>query len=41
MDWRGVLEVQLPIMVGASILCVGLFSLQRRFETVRWMNKGS
>jgi omega-6 fatty acid desaturase (delta-12 desaturase) len=39
--WREVLLVHGPIMVVASILGVGLFSLQHRFETARWMNKGA
>jgi omega-6 fatty acid desaturase (delta-12 desaturase) len=41
LGWRQVLLVQLPIMVVASILGVGLFSLQHRFATARWMDKNS
>jgi omega-6 fatty acid desaturase (delta-12 desaturase) len=37
--WREVLEVQLPIMIVASILGVWLFSLQHRFETTQWAKR--
>lgn len=40
LGWQAVLLVHLPIMVVASILGIGLFSLQHRFETARWMDKG-
>jgi acyl-lipid omega-6 desaturase (Delta-12 desaturase) len=39
--WQEVLLVHLSIMVVASILGIGLFSLQHRFETARWMDKGT
>jgi acyl-lipid omega-6 desaturase (Delta-12 desaturase) len=38
--WREVLEVQIPIMIVASILGVWLFSLQHRFETTHWAKRG-
>jgi len=41
LGWRQVLLVYGPVMVVASILGVGLFSLQHRFETARWMGKSS
>jgi omega-6 fatty acid desaturase (delta-12 desaturase) len=41
LGWQAVLLVQLSIMMVASILGVGLFSLQHRFETARWMDRGS
>jgi omega-6 fatty acid desaturase (delta-12 desaturase) len=41
LGWREVLVVHLSIMVVASILGIGLFSLQHRFETARWMHTGS
>jgi omega-6 fatty acid desaturase (delta-12 desaturase) len=39
LGWRQVLLVHLPVMTVASILGIGLFSLQHRFETARWMEK--
>jgi omega-6 fatty acid desaturase (delta-12 desaturase) len=39
LGWQQVLLVHLPVMAVASILGVGLFSLQHRFETARWMEK--
>ncbi len=41
LGWQQVLLVHLPVMAVASILGVGLFSLQHRFETARWMEKGN
>jgi acyl-lipid omega-6 desaturase (Delta-12 desaturase) len=41
LGWQEVLLVHLSIMVVASILGIGLFSLQHRFETARWMDKGT
>ena len=38
LGWRDVLIVHLSIMIVASILGIGLFSLQHRFETARWMH---
>ncbi len=40
LGWRQVLLVHLPIMAVASILGVWLFSLQHRFETARWTDRG-
>jgi omega-6 fatty acid desaturase (delta-12 desaturase) len=41
LGWRQVLLVHLPVMVVASILGIGLFSLQHRFETARWMENAN
>ncbi len=41
LGWRQVLLVHLPVMVVASILGIALFSLQHRFETARWTEKGN
>ncbi len=40
LGWRQVLLVHLPVMIVASILGVWLFSLQHRFETAHWTEKG-
>jgi len=40
LGWRQVLLVHLPIMAVASILGVWLFSLQHRFETAHWTDRG-
>jgi omega-6 fatty acid desaturase (delta-12 desaturase) len=41
LGWRQVLLVHLPVMVVASILGIALFSVQHRFETAHWMEKGN
>jgi len=39
--WQEVLTIHASIMVVASIVGVWLFSLQHRFETVRWTRRGA